>query len=248
MGMAAFAFIACSNESEPMARVEVRLTDAPGDYQAVYVDIQGVEINAQDDSGWISLDVNEGIYNLLDLTNGLDTLLGTAEIPAGKVNQIRLILGPNNSIKVENETTLLTTASAQQSGLKLNVNTTLEPGVTYTILLDFDVARSIVHTGASDKYILKPVIRAIAEAKSGAIQGQVIPVMSTPAVYAISELDTVGTTFADTVTGSFIIKGLPAGSYSVSFAPKTGFQTVTKNSVDVSIGSVTDLGVVVISE
>ncbi|MEO7991539.1 MAG: DUF4382 domain-containing protein [Chryseolinea sp.] len=248
LGIVAFAFIACSNDNETMSRIEVHLTDAPGDYEAVNVDIQGVEVKSQDNSGWISLDVNKGIYNILDFTNGLDTLLGTGEIPAGKINQIRLILGANNSIQIANVITPLTTPSAQQSGLKLNIDTTFQADVTYVILLDFDAARSIVPAGESGKYILKPVIRAIAEATSGAIKGQVSPATSTPAVYAISGIDTVGTAFADTVTGNFIIKGLISGSYKVSFAPKTGFQTVTKDLVNVSVGSITDLGVVAVPQ
>ena len=36
-----FALFSCS-DSEENARLEIRLTDAPGDYEAVYVDIQGV--------------------------------------------------------------------------------------------------------------------------------------------------------------------------------------------------------------
>ncbi len=245
LGMASFAFFACSNDNESMSRIEVRLTDAPGDYQAVYIDIQGVEINSQDgDSGWKSLDVNKGVYNILDLTNGLDTLLGSIEIPAGKISQIRLILGSNNSIKIEDQTIPLTTPSAQQSGLKIILNTTIEAGVTYKILLDFDAARSIVKAGMSGKYILKPVIRAVAEATSGAIKGQVSPVESTPAIYAISGIDTIGTAFADSVTGKFLIIGLASGSYSVSFAPKTGFQTLTKDAITVSVGNITDLGVI----
>ena len=61
---------------------------------------------------------------------------------------------------------LLTTPSAQHSGLKLNVHAELTEGITYKILLDFDAARSIVKTG-SGAYNLKPVIRTITEATSG---------------------------------------------------------------------------------
>ncbi len=248
MGAAALTFFACSNDNESMSRVEVRLTDAPGDYQAVNIDIQGVEINAQEgDGGWVSLDINEGVYNILDLTNGLDTLLGTIELPAGKISQIRLKLGDNNSIKVDDQVIELNTPSGQQSGLKLLLNTTLQAGVTYKILLDFDAARSIVSTG-SGKYNLKPVIRTITEATSGAIKGQVSPVESTPAVFAIAGTDTVGTAFADSTTGKFLIKGLAAGSYNVSIAPKTGFQTINKEAVSVTVGNVTDLGLIEVPE
>ena len=244
LSVGSLAFFACSNDDESMSTVEIRLTDAPADYQEVNIDIQGVEVNSQEeDGGWMALDINEGVYNILEFTNGLDTLLGTIQLPAGKISQIRLKLGANNSIKIADQFIALKTPSGQQSGLKILVNTTLQAGVTYKILLDFDCARSIVSTG-SGKYILKPVIRTITEATSGAIRGQVIPIESTPAVFAISGVDTVGTAFADLTTGKFLIQGLAAGSYTVSIAPKTGFQTVNKEAVAVSIGNVTDLGLV----
>jgi hypothetical protein len=235
--------VGCSEEKN--ARVEVRLTDAPGDYEEVNIDIQGVEINTQeDDNGWKSLETKKGVYNILKLTNGLDTLLGSIELPPGKLSQIRLKLGTQNSIKMNGQTINLSTPSGQQSGLKLLVNETLVEGVTYKLLLDFDAARSIVRAGNSGKYNLKPVIRVVAEAESGAIKGTVSPLDASPAVYAISGTDTVATGFADQLTGKFLLKGIAPGTYSVSLAPSSGYSTQNKEGVSVSIGAVTDLGII----
>ena len=124
---------ACSDKDSGTSRVEVRLTDAPAEYQEVNIDIQGVEVHANDgnqNSGWQSLDIKKGVYNLLKLTNGLDTLLGTTTLPAGKISQVRLVLGANNSLKVAGQSTTLETPSAQQSGLKVQVHTELKEGVT----------------------------------------------------------------------------------------------------------------------
>lgn len=240
-------FMACSSDNSKTSSVEVRLTDAPGDYQEVNIDIQGVEVNSSEsNSGWKSLEIKKGVYNILKLTNGLDTILGKIDLPAGKISQIRLVLGANNSIKTGGLVYNLNTPSAQQSGLKLLINTNIQAGVTYKILLDFDAARSIVSTGVLGKFNLKPVIRTITEATSGAIKGTITPLTATPAVYAISGTDTVGTAFADQATGKFLIKGLAVGSYKVSFQPKEGFQVLTKESVGVTVGSVTDLGTVTI--
>lgn len=237
----------CSDEKN--ARLQVYLTDAPGDYQEVNIDIEGVEIHTSDeatDKGWKALDVNEGVYSLLELTNGLDTLLGEIEIPAGKISQIRLILGDDNTVTVDDQTYELSTPSAQQSGLKLQVHETLAEGITYKILLDFDVARSIVQTG-SDQYKLKPVIRAITEAQDGAIKGQVTPVEATPAVYAIIGADTLGSAYCNE-QGEFMIRGLAEGSYLVSFQPKTGYAGKVVENIPVQLGSVTDMEPVTISE
>jgi hypothetical protein len=240
---------ACSDDDPNNARIEVRLTDAPGDYDEVNIDIQAVEIHTDDENsegGWESLDINPGVYNILEFTNGLDTLLGVIDVPVGKVSQIRLVLGDDNSIKVDGGLLDLSTPSAQQSGLKLNVHTELKAGITYTFLLDFDAARSIVKTGTGS-YKLKPVIRVITNAESGAIKGTVSIPESTPAVYAINDLDTLGTTFADS-TGAFLIKGIPAGTYRVSFAPATGYTIEDKTGVIVTTGNVTDLGLVIVNE
>src|SRR5260221_8609379 len=240
----AAALVSCTKENNSMARLEVRLTDALGDYQEVNIDIQDVQVNAEDgnaSTGWKSLSLNKGVYNLMKLTNGLDTLLGNVDLPVGKVSQVRLILGTDNSIKVAGQLALLTTPSAQQSGLKVQIHADLKEGITYKILLDFDAARSIVSTG-NGKFLLKPVIRSVVEAESGSVKGLVSPVASRPAVYALSGSDTIATTFADTTSGKFLLKGLAAGTYSVKFAPKSGYQPATRENVSVTIGTVTDLG------
>jgi len=242
--------LACSNDNNEsgVSHLEVRMTDAPADYQEVNIDIQDVQINvsSSEDNGWTSLDVKKGVYDLLKLTNGLDTLLGKIDLPAGQVAQIRLILGSNNSIKINDEVITLSTPSAQQSGLKLQVHSQLTEGVIYKILLDFDAARSIVSAGASGKYILKPVIRSIVEAESGAIKGAISPVSAFPVIYAVAGSDTLASAFADQVTGKFLIKGLPANTYTIIIVPKTGYQSATKENVAVTIGNLTDLGSITI--
>jgi len=239
-------FLACSKNDSPTAKLQVRLTDAPGDYQEVNIDIQSIEVNSESGtqaSGWKVLTVKKGVYNLLKLTNGLDTLLSSDQVPAGRISQIRLILGTNNTIKVGGVVSPLATPSAQQSGLKLNVQAELTSGIIYIIKLDFDAARSIVLN--SSGYSLKPVIRIITSATSGAIKGSISPLDATPAVYAIIGADTLGTTYPD-ISGKFLISGLPQGAYVVSFNPKTGYLPLQKESVNVSVGQVTDLGAVVI--
>jgi len=240
--VAAVALAACSND-EQSARLEIRLTDAPGDYEAVYVDIQGVEVNSESgEGGWKQLEVNKGVYNLIEFTNGMDTLLATATLPAGKIQQIRLKLGEDNTVVIDGDTKDLTTPSGQQSGVKLNVHAELLAGITYKLWLDFDAARSVVETG-SGKFNLKPVIRTYTEAQDGAIKGVVAPAESLPAVFAITGVDTVASTYADE-TGKFLLKGVPEGIYTVSFDPKDGFETFQKTGVSVSTGAVTDLGTV----
>jgi hypothetical protein len=244
VAVGAVELMSCESETKN-ARIQVWLTDAPGDYEEVNVEIVGVEIHqagGNQGSGWMPLDTKTGVYNLLELTNGLDTLIGELELPAGRISQIRLKLGNDNSIKVAGATFPLSTPSGQQRGLKLNVHQILQEGITYKVLLDFDAARSIVNQG-NGGYALKPVIRTITEAQSGAIKGSVEPPAATPAVYAISGTDTVGTTYADE-SGMFLLRGIPAGTYTVVFLPNENYSMTSKQGVGVTTGSVTDLGVV----
>ena len=234
-----------------MARLVVRMIDSPGDFQEVNVDIQAIEVNVSENgngSGWTELsNTNTGVYNLLELTNGLSVVLADVELPAGFISQIRLILGENNTLKMDDQVTDLTTPSSQQSGLKLQLNATLTAGITYEVLLDFDAARSVVRSGNSGKFILKPVIRAIAEAQDGAIKGVVLPVEATAAVFAIQGADTVASSFADD-TGVFLIRGLPGGNYTVGISPSFDYLETSVENVQVVLGEITDIGTVSLSQ
>ena len=240
--LASSLFIACKkNNSQDNAHLQLYLTDDPGDYEAVYIDVKDVQFNVtgDGDDGWQSLTgVKPGSYNLLDLVNDKDTLLADALIPSGKLHQIRLILGTENYVKIGGELIKLETPSAQQSGLKLNVQQDVTGGILYTMLLDFDVARSIVNTGGG-KYSLKPVIRTVLAAAGGSIKGYVSPDTVSTAVLAIQGPDTVATTYTGT-DGGYLIKGLNAGTYSLHFLPSdTSFQNDEKDGINVATGNVT---------
>ncbi len=240
--------MSCESESAN-ARLEVYLTDAPGDYENVFVDIQSVAVHGSEEdggSGWKELAVVPGKYDLLELTNGLDTLLGSIELPAGRVSQIRLKLGNDNTIVVGGKTHALKTPSGMQSGIKILVNTVLAEGITYKVILDFDVARSIVKKG-NGAYSLKPVIRAITNPMDGAISGVIDPPAATPAIYAIAGIDTVGSVYTDDA-GRFLLRGLSAGTYTVSISPNEAYTMKTFENVEVSAGSITDLGTVSLTD
>lgn len=213
-----------------------RLTDAPGPYDKVNIDVKGLEVKVNDTT--LVLDVNKGVYNLLDFVNGKDTILVDDHVPSGKLSQIRLILGDNNTVEIGNDVFELKTPSAQQSGLKLNVHADLYDGVAYEYVIDFDAEKSIVHTG-NGKYILKPVLKVFTNSVSGAIKGVVSPASAKPVIYAISSaLDSV-TTHSDTLSGSYMFRGLAAGKYKLSFEPAGTFRDSILSNIEVRTGVVT---------
>lgn len=143
------------------SRLVIKLTDAPGDFEEVNIDIQGLEVLTVE-QGKINLEnFNAGIYDLLTLQNGIEEILFDEDFPSGKITQIRLILGEENTVKIDGEIHPLTTPGAQNSGLKLKMNASSEDGSELSILLDFDAAKSVHQAGNSGKFILKPVIIAI---------------------------------------------------------------------------------------
>ena len=247
------ALAACTDQSQ-LATVQVQMIDAPADYEAVYVDVVDVQVNVgQDEAGWQSLkEANLGVFNLLELTNGASALLGEIALPAGELSQIRLILGEENSLVSDGQTIALSTPSAQQSGLKLSINETLEAGVTYQLIIDFDAARSIVQAGNSGRYNLKPVLRATMDARTGSIEGAIEQGVTEgvqSVVYVMAGTDTVAAAYTDD-TGGFLLGALPEGTYNLLLSPEEGrgYITTEMSDVAVTVGKVNKIGTITLFE
>ncbi|HTN39009.1 MAG TPA: DUF4382 domain-containing protein [Arachidicoccus sp.] len=243
----AVVVVSCSKSTDTggsgTAKMNVYLTDAPGNYKEVWINIQKIMVKSSEDTsseGWTEMPlIAPGAYNLLDLRNGNDTLLGGVDLPVGKVSQIRLILGDGNKVVLNDGTEVpLATPSAQESGLKLNIDADLVEGVPYELVMDFDASRSIVKAGNSGNYNLKPVIRTFAKATGGAIQGVVLPDSALAIVLAIKGTDTLSA--APDTAGAFKFWGLMDGTYTLSVLPDatTDYQPVTVPNVEVTTGNV----------
>lgn len=244
-----WTLISCDSNDEAAGTsgISVRLVDAPGDYDKVFIDVVGVE--AIVDGEPIVLDTNAGVYDLLTLTGGEFVNLVNEEIPSGELSQMRLILGAENTLVLNGGQEVdLQTPSAQQTGLKLNVNYDLQPGVTYEFIMDFNVDKSIVELGNSG-HILKPVIQITTSAESGAISGLVSPSGIDALVTATNTTDNTIEVSAhtDNVSGAFLLYGVPEGTYTVVVEPEaeSGFTAVTVENVVVETGSTTAIETVV---
>ena len=250
MILSLFAFMACSDDDSGVvedndAKMTVKLVDAPGDYDAVNIEVQDVLIKYQGDEPEISLDdVNAGVYDLLELTGGNHVVLSDDDdVAIGTINQIRLILGDENSVVVNGETHPLQTPSAQQSGLKIQVNEELEAGVAYEFILDFDVEESIVTQG-NGGYLLKPVIRASMEAETGAISGLVVGLPDSQVLITAvnDETNEEISTYAD-ANGAFMLSGVPEGTYTLTFETDSelGLDPIIITDVQVQVGETTEI-------
>lgn len=228
------AAFGCDMEDRPasgQARVNLFLVDAPGDYDEVWVEVLAVRVKAdyegsemtEDESSWEEI-IFEGpqSINLLDLTAGNSLLLGSEEFPEGEIDQIRLVLGENNYLVKDGVEVELTTPSAQQSGLKIKVDQEIVAGNTYNLIIDFDVAKSIVEAGNSGNVILKPVLRGFLD-QTEAIQGQVLPTEAAQVQVTVTGNGMEASTFTDE-NGNFSILGLQQGTYTVTITPNENYQ------------------------
>ncbi len=174
-------------------------------------------------------------------------MIGESNLQAGNYTQLRLYVGSGSNLVMNGQSFALTTPSGSQSGIKLNLNATIQPGIAYLLTLDFDANRSIVATGSpfNPKFILKPVIRVVATATTGIIAGTVSPVTSAN-VWAINSSDSVST--STDINGGFKIQYLNPGSYSVYISPQdTTYKDTTISNVSVTASNTTSIGTVVLS-
>lgn len=267
LGLIAFISVSCDDINSggshtEKAQMNVSLTDAPGDYQEVNIHVQGLRIHfaptsndtvsadtAGADGKWIDLPVEPMTVNLLELTNGVDTLLSSAELDPGSYKELRLILGDDNTVMVDSMIHDLKVPSGQQSGYKIKFKTVLEEGEDIDVVVDFDAARSVHKAGKSGKYILKPVLRAFVEDSDdvGSIIGAVEPAEAMPNIFAIMDGDTTGTQANE--DGEFLLRGLEGGQYDLSIEP-TGdqYSDTTLTDVTVEEGEEADVGTVIFSE
>ncbi len=214
------------------ATMNVRLVDAPSDgYSEVNIDVRTVEIASED--GWLTLGTPNRVINLLALTGGVyDTLVDGAPLPAGRYGQMRLVLGPDNSVKLLDGTVApLKVPSGQQSGVKLTVNFDIQPGTTADVYIDFDAHKSVfVHqAGASGKYILRPTVRAYDRLETGSISGNLTVAGSAAPLQGVVVTAQAVTSGTPTVVRSTITDA--AGHYVLDLLPRDGTYHVVSQPV-----------------
>jgi hypothetical protein len=204
-----------SRSSSTLGTVTLTMSDPPtcgtaaqGAFAHVYVTISDVRIstnaNAGDnDSGWVDLTPNlssapQQVDLLATPANGCFLAqLGTAGIPAGTYQQIRLILANGgvqpangnhcgsglNCVVLSGSTSPipLQLSSEAQTGLKIPAGQiaggqfTIAAGETKDLNIDFDACASIVMTG-NNGFRLKPVLHAgeVSTVNSTAITGRLV--------------------------------------------------------------------------
>lgn len=267
-GACLLALPACSGDDalEPgTARVNLYLTDAPGDVLAAVVTID--EIYLQGSGGRQVLSDEPITVNLLDLVNTASEVISGAGVPAGTYSDLRFVIS-GAYIEVETATGSTIYASAPDyeglpegaevggdlqmpslgaSGLKVQFDGDLVLEGEVDLLVDFDVAESFGHqAGNSGKWVMHPVIKGatVEEAATATVtlalgQGVTLPVGVTLANFT-AVLDGKSVAFADS-EGTFkaAFAFLLEGTYELTVNAPVGFNATFSPAlpVDVVVGA-----------
>ena len=212
--------------------VNFMLTDAPAcGFDAVNITIEKLRVHASStaadgDAGWYEVPVVPTRLDLLTLTNGVVQSLGQLALPAGRYTQLRLVLAENGRdapwahsvVPTGDRETALTTPSARQSGIKLNVGIDVPAGRALDVVIDFDACQSVVKRGNSGQYNLKPklTVTPVLSEAGYRVVGYVTPAMSAAGT-AVS-VQSAGVPLKATVPdpqGRFVLYPVPLGNHEL---------------------------------
>ena len=262
----AISFTACDkSEISRTESFQLFLTDGPGDYQKVNIDIQKVEIKVYKDSlskdddrfgsddddnddhlknrdefgEWIDLKFTPGVIDVLSLRNGVEAKLGEANISVGTVRKVRITLGTNNTVVKDSVTYPLNLINPTKNYLYVRLfkeHRQRGSNNNTKAWIDFDIAKSILEINGT--YFLKPVLRPFCDINFAAAQGKVLPA-GIKATVSFSDGKGFNAVALPAPSGEFKIRALKEGNYTITYAAD-GYITQTKTAT-VKKGELTKL-------
>ena len=186
---------------------------------------------------WDTLSITPGVYDLLQLRNGADTLMSSGLIPTGKILKVKITLGSDNSVYTDSTTSYPLEVFGPHPYFVVNVRRVDVSAVSsnqFKLWLDFNLERSIFFW--SGTYYLSPYITVFNDEAKSKVQGQVLPsgagalvtlYNSTDTLYAIPNWD-----------GGYQFRGVTAGSYSLNFKGRKGYSDTTISNISVDSSKV----------
>ena len=189
---------------------------------------------------WDTLSVTPGVYDLLKLRNGRDTLIANGFSHIGKITKVRITLGSNNSISTDSTHTYPLPICDGSPYIYVKVpSSSIDslPGGQYMIRVDFNIGRSIENEDG--QYCLRPELKSYCQKTSGSIDGKVIPDEALASIMVFNSSDTAYAKPED--EGEFEIRGLAEASYSVLYKATAPYKDTTLTNIQVQKGMETKL-------
>ena len=249
----AMSFSSCSKTGVNNGdAIQVYLTDGPGDFEAVNLDIQKVEVKLdnddkhkkddrfgdndddkddhtkkKDDFGeWVDLAYTPAVVDVLKLRNGVEKMLADGNV-TGTVRKIRITLGANNTVVKAGVTYTLNLVGETTNFLYIKLNDEHRErgaGNGLKVWVDFDIANSI--SEVNGKFYLRPVLRPFCNVNFAGAEGRVLPEGIKPTVTFSNGLG-FNAVALPAPNGEFKIRGLREGTYTVTYTA-TGYVNQTK--------------------
>lgn len=131
-------------------------------YDAINIEIVSVEVryaNASRGKEWVKLVSRPGLYDLKELNSNLHKeIAAKRDLVKGPITDLRLTIGTNNTVVVAGSTFKLHLSTAGGSVITLGLqDAIINPNTTTEILLQVDVARTVIKAGSM--YVFEPAIR-----------------------------------------------------------------------------------------
>ncbi len=230
--------------------LKVMLTDDPSlFFDSIFIDIQRLEVKVERVDGtehWDTLNIRTGVYNILRLRNGVDTLLGVGYVPDGRIEKIRLTLGNNNSVMKNNVRFPLTLHNNNHVIIISIDHDVDETDADHLRLwLDFDGHQSIIRI-RDNQFELNPRIGHFSNNHSGEIEGRISPRAALPAIVSvISGTDTL-VAVPDNDEGEFKIRGIRSSTVKIIITPSNGYKDSVISNVSIKQGDDTKLGTIIL--
>lgn len=201
------------------------------------------------DTGWTTIYDGDKTFDLIDLQNGRTDLLADANLPAGDYDQMRLIVTGGRVVLTNDSEFDLTVPSGEQTGIKLHFDFTIADGDATVLLLDVDLSKAFKPVPAGKiadpaeirEFKFQPSLgmRLINLLEAGSIAGTVTDAADAPLesvlVTAYDDSDTEITSTTTDPDGTYVLSGLPTGTYTVEFSA-TGYVDAQVEGVSVTAG------------
>lgn len=138
----------CKKDENNQAEISVYLQDAPAtNYEKIKIELKGVSIYNQTSGSWVTLNVSNGVFDLLTLDSLNQAFLGKIKLQGGTISQLQLIIGSQNSVTVNGIDYPLQLDAADLDKLKVKISHTVNSHSFYKLTIDFKASESIDANG-----------------------------------------------------------------------------------------------------